>query len=222
MDDHPSRLLRGVVIGMFIALAAAPITGEPVRKPITPDLSRPTVAVPPTASYTSAGRPAPVARPAPTESALPRSKPVRVSIPAIHALSTLMPLALNPDRTIQVPPLSKPMQAGWYSLGPTPGEVGASVILGHVDGYRDPGIFFRLRELKPGNDVLVTRQDGAIARFVVYHIEQAPKSHFPTEKVYGATAHPELRLITCGGSFDQRSKTYRDNIIVFAVLDDPS
>jgi hypothetical protein len=91
-----------------------------------------------------------------------------------------------------------------------------------VDGYRDPGIFFRLRELKPGNDVLVTRQDGTIVRFVVYHTEQAPKSDFPTGQVYGATARPELRLITCGGSFDQRSKTYRDNIIVFAVLDEAS
>jgi sortase (surface protein transpeptidase) len=129
-----------------------------------------------------------------------------------------MPLALNPDRTIQVPPLSDPMQAGWYSLGPTPGEAGASVILGHVDGYSEPGIFFRLRELHPSDRVLVTREDGVTARFEVYDTEQVPKDDFPAEKVYGATARPELRLITCGGAFDRESGNYRENVIVFAVL----
>jgi sortase (surface protein transpeptidase) len=141
-----------------------------------------------------------------------------VSIPAIDAASSLMPLGLNPDRTIQVPPLSNPLQAGWYSLGPTPGEAGSSVILGHVDGHNEPGIFFRLRDLRPGNPVLVAREDGVTARFVVYRTEQVPKDDFPTEKVYAATNRPELRLITCGGSFDWLSGNYRDNVIVFAVL----
>jgi sortase (surface protein transpeptidase) len=143
---------------------------------------------------------------------------VQVQIPAIDAVSSLIPLGLNSDRTIQVPPLAKPMQAGWYSLGPTPGEVGASVILGHVDGYSDRGIFFRLRELKPGDRVLVAREDGTTARFTVYRTTQSPKSDFPSQQVYGVSARPELRLITCGGSFDEKSKVYRDNVIVFAVL----
>jgi sortase (surface protein transpeptidase) len=220
MNDRLPRLDRGCgVIGMLTALASlATLAALIARMPITPGPSRPTVAVPPTAPHASAGRPAQTVSPRPNQTALPRSKPARVSIPAIDAESSLMPLRLNPDRTVQVPPLSNPMQAGWYSLGPTPGEVGSSVILGHVDGYSEPGIFFRLRELQPGDRVLVTREDGLTARFVVYHTEQAPKSDFPTDKVYGATARPELRLITCGGSFDRQSGNYRDNVIVFAVL----
>jgi sortase (surface protein transpeptidase) len=141
-----------------------------------------------------------------------------MSIPAVDAVSSLMLLGLNADQTVQVPPLSNPMLAGWYSLGPTPGEVGASVILGHVDGYSEPGIFFRLRELQPGDRVLVTREDGITAQFQVYHTELAPKADFPTDKVNGDTSRPELRLITCGGTFDWHSGNYRDNVIVFAAL----
>ncbi|WP_203981657.1 class F sortase [Planosporangium flavigriseum] len=187
----------------------------------TPAASRPTVTVPPTAPHVSAGQPTRVVlrgprREALQPAALPRSVPVQVWIPAIDAASSLLPLQLNPDRTVQVPPLSNPMQAGWYALGPSPGEMGPSVILGHVDGHNEPGIFFRLHEIRPGDLVLVTRQDGTTAQFVVHHTEQVSKDHFPTEKVYGPTASPGLRLITCGGSFDWFSGNYRDNLIVFA------
>jgi hypothetical protein len=202
---------------MFTVLAVLAV-GHIARMPIMPGPSRPAGAAPPTASHAAAGQPAQTAPPGRIPTALPRSNPVRVSIPAIDAASSLMPLGLNPDRTIQVPPLSNPLQAGWYSLGPTPGEAGSSVILGHVDGHNEPGIFFRLRDLRPGNPVLVAREDGVTARFVVYRTEQVPKDDFPTEKVYAATNRPELRLITCGGSFDWLSGNYRDNVIVFAVL----
>jgi sortase (surface protein transpeptidase) len=214
MNDRVPRLVRGAgVIAMLAALAV--LTG---RVAITPGPSRPNGAAPPHAPRASAGQPARTGSAHSDQPVLPRSEPVRVSIPAIGAVSSLMPLGLNPDRTIQVPPLSNPMQAGWYSLGPTPGEVGSSVILGHVDGYSEPGIFFRLRELKPGDRVLVAREDGTTARFVVYRTEQVPKDDFPAEKVYGGTARPELRLITCGGTFDRESGNYRDNLIVSAAL----
>src|ERR1041385_4806301 len=75
-------------------------------------------------------------------SGLPRSVPVRLDIPSISAHSTLIPLGLNPDHTVQVPPVSTPMQAGWYKFGPTPGEIGPAVILGHIDGDKQPGIFY--------------------------------------------------------------------------------
>jgi sortase (surface protein transpeptidase) len=218
MIDHPPRPIRGAgVVAMLIALALV-TTGQLARMPIAPGASRPTKVVPPTADHASAGQPAPAASPRPAQTGLPHSRPVRVSIPAIDAVSSLMPLQLKPDRTIQVPPLSNPMQAGWYSLGPSPGEIGPSVILGHVDGYNEPGIFFRLREMQPGDRVVVTREDGLTARFVAYRTEQVPKDDFPTEEVYGRTARPELRLITCGGTFDWQSGNYRDNVIVFAVL----
>ena len=110
------------------------------------------------------------------------------------------------------------MQAGWYALGPKPGEIGAAVIVGHVDGDHSEGIFFQLHEVQPGDEILVNRRDSATARFVVDHVERVPKSDFPTERVYGSTGRPELRVITCGGPFDPEARSYRDNVIVYAVL----
>jgi sortase (surface protein transpeptidase) len=150
--------------------------------------------------------------------ALPASPPTEINIPKIGAKSSLIPLGLNPDETIEVPPVSKPMQAGWYSKAPTPGEIGPAVIVGHVDGNRQPGIFYRLKEVAAGDEILVSRQDGTTARFVVSRTEQVAKKAFPTDSVYGDTQRPELRLITCGGQFDQAAHSYKDNIIVFANL----
>lgn len=150
---------------------------------------------------------------------LPKSEPVSVDVPAIGAHSSLVPLGLNPDNTIQVPPVSTPMQAGWYEYGPTPGETGPAVILGHVDGNRTAGIFYRLHELKPGEEIDVARKDGGTAKFVITKVDEIAKDRFPTEAVYGDTAAPQLRLITCGGSFDHAAHSYVDNIIVYATLE---
>jgi sortase (surface protein transpeptidase) len=149
---------------------------------------------------------------------LPASEPVEVRIPRIDATSTLISVGLNPDETIEVPPIAQPMQAAWYHYSPTPGELGPAVILGHVDGGGQPGIFKRLHELQPGDEVFVKRQDATTARFVVSNVEQIAKADFPTDKVYGDTKEPQLRLITCGGTFDQQRSSYRDNVIVYATL----
>jgi LPXTG-site transpeptidase (sortase) family protein len=150
--------------------------------------------------------------------ALPASPPTEIFIPKINAKSSLVSLGLNPDETIEVPPVSQPMQAGWFSKAPTPGEVGPAVILGHVDGNKQPGIFYRLKEMAAGDEIMVSRTDGTTAKFVVDRVEKVSKSDFPTDKVYGDTSEPELRLITCGGEFDKAAHSYKDNIIVFAKL----
>lgn len=154
----------------------------------------------------------------PTAKLLPPSRPVSIEIPRIGAKSTLVPVGLNGDGTLEVPPVTQPMQAAWYERSPTPGERGPSVLLGHVDGGGEPGIFHQLRALKPGDKVLVERQDGRTAEFVVRRVEQVAKDAFPTAKVYGDTARAEVRLITCGGSFDQASGNYRDNVIAYGTL----
>jgi LPXTG-site transpeptidase (sortase) family protein len=149
---------------------------------------------------------------------LAASDPVEVRIDAIGADSSLVPLGLNPDRTVAVPPVSQPKQASWYKLGPTPGAVGPAVILGHINGNGQPGIFSRLHELKPGDQVKVSRADGKTALFTVTKLEQVAKNAFPTLAVYGDTTGAELRLITCGGTFDRSKRSYVDNIIVYAAL----
>ncbi|MEU3625443.1 class F sortase [Amycolatopsis coloradensis] len=147
-----------------------------------------------------------------------KADPVSIDVPKIEAKSSLVPLGLNADNTVEVPPVTQPMQAGWYVHGPTPGEVGPSVILGHVDGNKQKGIFFRLKELAPGDQVSIARKDGTTAEFAVTKVERVAKDKFPTDAVYGDTTEPELRLITCGGVFDKASHNYLDNIIVFARL----
>lgn len=149
---------------------------------------------------------------------LAASNPVEVRIDAIDADSSLEALGLNPDQTVAVPPVTQPKQASWYKLGPTPGAAGPAVILGHINGGGQPGIFSRLHEVKPGDQVKVSRADGSTALFTVTKLEQVKKDSFPTLAVYGDTTGAELRLITCGGSFDRTKHSYIDNIIVFAAL----
>lgn len=144
--------------------------------------------------------------------------PAKVRIPKIDATSSLVEVGLNPDETMEVPPIDQPMQAAWYRLGPKPGETGPAVLLGHVDGKSKPGIFYRLREIAENDEILVDDNTGATRKFVVYRTKQVPKDTFPTDEVYGDTSGPELRVITCGGSFDTAANSYRDNTIVFAKL----
>jgi len=142
--------------------------------------------------------------------------PRRIRIPAIGVSAPVIPLGLNRDRTLQVPKDSG--DAGWYRPGPDPGEVGPAVIVGHVDSKTSPAIFYRLRELKPGNRILIRRADGSTARFRVNGLERWPKAEFPTHRVYGRTKGPVLRLVTCSGAFNSSTGHYVDNTIVFASL----
>jgi hypothetical protein len=143
-------------------------------------------------------------------------EPVRVRIPKIHVTSALDRLGRAADGTVQVP--SQWETAGWYALGPRPGDPGSAVILGHVDSKRGPAVFFRLRELRAGDVIEVVRSDRSTVRFVVQRTAQYDKLRFPTEAVYYPTLTPELRLVTCGGTFDATTGHYRSNIIVFATL----
>jgi sortase (surface protein transpeptidase) len=149
---------------------------------------------------------------------LPRSEPTTLDIPAIAVHSELVALGLNPDQTVRVPPVSTPMQAGWYEHGPTPGEIGPAVILGHVDGTNQPGVFYRLHELAAGAEVRVMRKDGSTAVFEVRRVEQVAKDAFPTGAVYADTTDAELRLITCGGAFNRTTGHYLDNLIIYATM----
>jgi sortase (surface protein transpeptidase) len=142
--------------------------------------------------------------------------PVRIRIPAIGVDSTLIALGLAASGTLQVP--DDGSVAGWFTGAPTPGERGPAVIAAHVDWNHAPGVFFHLRDLEPGDEVTVDRADGTAARFEVLEVEQYPKDAFPTERVYGDVDHAGLRLITCGGSFDRRARSYRDNVVVYAGL----
>lgn len=141
--------------------------------------------------------------------------PVRLRIPAAGVDTPLEKLGRMADGTIALP--TRPELAGWFAGGPRPGQPGPAVIIGHVDWNHSAAVFFRLVELGPGDAVYVDRADGSTQRFRVVQRQQVPKIDFPTDQVYAPDLAPSLRLITCGGSFDHRAHSYRDNVIVYAA-----
>jgi hypothetical protein len=150
---------------------------------------------------------------------LQRSLPVSVDIPAIGVDSKLLHLGVNSDGTIQVPSVyTRADEAAWFKYSATPGQIGASVIEGHLDSYRGPAVFFRLGALRPGDSIDVTLADGITAVFRVTGVRQYLKSSFPAKIIYGATRYASLHLITCGGAFDYATGHYLSSTVVFASL----
>lgn len=178
-----------------------------------PATTAPSAAAPgPDDSNGQAAQPAPDLGPV-----LPASAPVRVDAPAIGLdAGNLEDLVVGPDGVLPAP--VDYGRAGWWTAGPTPGQLGPAVIAGHVDGPDGPAVFYRLGQLAAGEAVDVTRADGTVAHFVVDRVQSYAKAEFPTSEVYGGTSRAELRLITCGGAFDRSTGHYVDNIVVFAHL----
>ena len=216
----PSRAARGgagtsallTVAGIAAVVVLPHDTSRPTR------LDTPLAVVAPPVSAT-AGTPAAAAAPAiPASGArqLPASKPVRIQIPALGVTSRIMQLGLERDGSMEVPPGAYPV--GWYDGSPTPGQLGPAVLAGHVDWGGERGAFYGIRELRPGDTVVVDRADGTVATFRVDRVERRPKADFPAEEVYGDIDHAGLRLITCGGAFNEDTGDYLDNVIVFARL----
>jgi hypothetical protein len=150
---------------------------------------------------------------------LTRSAPVTLDIPAIGVHSRLLHLGLNQDGSIQVPPVTTAAGlAAWYRGSVTPGQIGSSVIEGHVDSYQGPAIFFRLGELRPGDTIEIRLANGVAAIFRVTGVREYAKDKFPAATIYGATPNAALRLITCGGAFDSATGHYLGSTVVFASL----
>lgn len=146
------------------------------------------------------------------------TRPTRISIPKIGVSAPVRALGLQKSGEIAVPPLNKPNLAGWYRLGPVPGEIGPAVIVGHVNNRQGPAVFSRLREVRRGDKIRIARSDGKIVEFTVDGVEQISKSAFPTARVYSNLNDASLRLITCGGVYNAARHSYSDNIIVYATL----
>lgn len=143
-----------------------------------------------------------------------------LAVPELGVESSLPPLGLQPDGTMQVPPVQQPMQAGWYRHSPQPGDTGPSIIAGHVDGGGKPGVFHRLHTLTRGDEVHVEcGPTGERRVFTVREVVTVPKDAFPWQRVVADTLDPQLRLITCGGPFVGGDLGYSHNVIVFARVD---
>lgn len=147
---------------------------------------------------------------------LRESQPIRITIPRLGVQSNLVNLGVDSSGAMEVP--VEAADAGWYELGPTPGALGPAVIAGHVTWNQSPAVFHRLGTLSRGDLVNVTRADGKTAVFSVEGVARYPKAQFPTQKVFGTIDHAGLRLITCGGAYDDAANRYLDNVVVFTEL----
>lgn len=201
-----ARTVRNVVIGLVVLAAGLALIFVMLPAGTLPGTA-PTSTAPTDPSLT---RVAPVAAAAPT----------RVSIPSISAESSLIPTGLKPDGSLAVPPVSQPRQASWYDQSPSPGEKGPAVILGHVNGNGQRGVFADLNRVVGGQQVFVDRADGTRAVFKVSRVDTFKKDSFPTDLVYNNTPNAQLRLITCGGQYDRANRNYLSNVIVYADLVD--
>ncbi|MEV6207808.1 class F sortase [Kitasatospora sp. NPDC051914] len=157
------------------------------------------------------------ARAAAGQVAMPFSVPTRLRIPAIGVDAPVTGVGPGPAGGLEVPPAADRNLAGWYRLGAAPGSAGNALLVGHVDTDRGRAVFWALGSLHRGNTLDVQRADGTTARFEVDAVEVHPKDGFPDDRVYGATARPELRVITCGGGYT-RATGYRGNVVVYAHL----
>ncbi|MCM0674055.1 class F sortase [Micromonospora phytophila] len=191
------------MVGASLKTTPAPRPPQPLAAQAAPTTTGPAVADPSTPAVTG----------------LARSTPTTITIPRIGVDASIMSLGTNPDGTVQVPPLEQAKLAGWYEPGPSPGEVGNAVIVGHVDSAKiGPAVFFSLGALRPGDTIGVTRADGRQVTFTVESVSSHPKTSFPTEQVYGPSDRPGLRVVTCGGVFDSAAGSYPNNVVVFASL----
>ncbi|HEX4290073.1 MAG TPA: class F sortase [Trebonia sp.] len=151
---------------------------------------------------------------APPSGAAQVAEPASLVIPSIGVRTALVHLGLTSGGALQVPPTAA--VAGWYTGSPRPGAIGSAVVAGHIDSVSGPGVFFRLSQLQHGDRVYVRRADGTLAVFAVTQVQSYAKDAFPTAAVYGAVPDPELRLITCGGTFDYTTRSYLSNTVVYA------
>ncbi|MGW7310047.1 class F sortase [Streptomyces sp. NPDC054835] len=197
---------------LLLTLAVAAVTLAGCAAPAAEAPHGPAAPAP---RITATAAPAPAAQLA--TAPMPRSKPVRVRVPAAGVdARPVLDLGLDADGTVQVPTVAQADRIGWYDKGVTPGERGPAVLIGHFDTVEGPAVLKDVARIRVGDRITVTRADGTDAVFRVRELEQVDKKAFPTRKVYGDTRRPELRLITCGGELVDGHRP--DNIVVYADL----
>ncbi|MFD9222918.1 class F sortase [Streptomyces sp. NPDC060064] len=174
---------------------------------------------PTTGDVAAVGRPLGVPLP-PAHDPIQPAKPHQVDIPSIGITAAVVPRGLDATGAVDPPPYAMPRTVGWYGSGTQPGAVGAALLVGHVDTESKPAVFYGLSAARPGEKVRVTRTDGSVAEFTIDDVQVFGRDRFDPRKVYGPRkdGRAELRLITCGGTFDRATRTYSANVVVSAYL----
>ncbi|MFG3286814.1 class F sortase [Streptomyces sp. NPDC048111] len=176
---------------------------------------------PTTGDIAAVGRPLGVPLP-PAHDPLKGAEPRRVEIPALGIAAPVVPRGLDGDGAVDPPPYAQAGTVGWFGGGSRPGEAGTALLVGHVDTRSKPAVFYGLSAARPGQHVEVTGADGTVAEFTIDDVQVFPRTHFDAAKAYGPRrrGRAELRLITCGGTYDRTTKAYTANVVVSAYLTD--
>jgi hypothetical protein len=206
----PQRLLPAVLTPFVLIAVAVGLAG--------PDSQSSLPAPAPAVSLRAPSVPKPKTTAAPRTPALPRSAPMRLLIPSIGVDAPFTDLAIGPSGQLNAPPADDTNLVGWFTDGPSPGERGTAIVAGHLDTKTAPAVFANLSTLTPGKEIRINRANGRTVTFVVYAAENFPQDDFPDDLVYADTPDAQLRLITCGGSYDRSRQRYMDNTVVFARL----
>ncbi len=177
------------------------------------------ISAPTTGDMAAVGRP-PDAELPPAAQPLREALPLRVDIPAVGVQAPVVSRGLDRQGAVDLPPYDQPGVVGWYAGGVKPGAVGTALFVGHFDTETKPAVFYRIGGLRPGAVVRVVRDDGRVAEFIVEDVKVLARDHFDARQAYGARqpGRAELRLVTCGGTFDRASRTYSANVVVSAYL----
>ncbi|NUO46766.1 MAG: class F sortase [Streptomyces sp.] len=177
------------------------------------------ISAPTTGDVAAVGRPPDVELP-PAAHPLAAARPQRVDIPGLGVQAPVVARGLDPAGAIDPPPYDQAGVVGWYEGGTRPGAAGTALLVGHVDTETRPAVFYKISTMKPGQTVRVIRDDGRVAEFTVDDVQVVARDHFDARQAYGSrqTGRAELRLITCGGTFDRASRSYTANVIVSAYL----
>ncbi|GAA1290914.1 hypothetical protein Psi02_34950 [Planotetraspora silvatica] len=208
-----------IVFGLVLILRSPEEYESPARSALKVQALAPTVGPGGAAPLSQADPTAPPPRPAdPAAAPMQPSTPKRLIIPRLGVNAPVESVGTDKSGAIETPSINDSNLVGWYRGGPTAGEAGPAVMLGHKDTVTRAAVFTRLHEIRNGDKIEVVRLDGTTAIFTVGGVEQANKQTFPTDRVYGPRDDAELRLITCGGSYNQTTGHYVDNIIVYALM----
>lgn len=146
--------------------------------------------------------------------------PQRVDVPSIGIQAPVIPRGLDKDGAIEPPPYDRPGTVGWWGRGAQPGTAGTALMVGHVDTRSKPAVFYGLSSAQPGDKVRVVRADGSVAEFTIEDVRVYERAAFDAHKAYGprVRGRAELRLVTCGGTYDKVAKEYTANVVVSAYL----
>ncbi|MER5366006.1 class F sortase [Streptomyces sp. NPDC002722] len=174
---------------------------------------------PTTGDIAAVGRPLGVPLPPPHDP-IEGAVPKRVEIPSIGIEAPVVARGLDKDGAIEPPSFDTPQTVGWYGDGTEPGAKGPALLVGHVDTETRPAVFYGLSAARPGAKIDITRADGTVAEFTVDDVQVFTRARFDADKAYGPRkdGRAELRLITCGGTFDRKTHSYDANVVVSAYL----